>query len=37
MGTAYYYNRFLHNFAQIATSIMHLLKKDIHFEQGPDQ
>ena len=37
MGTAYYYNRFIYNFAQIATSIIHLLKKGIHFEWGPDQ
>ena len=37
MGTVNYYNRFIYNFAKIATPITHLLKKGIHFEQGPDQ
>ena len=37
MGAVNYYNRFIYNFAQITTPIMHLLKKSIHFELVPGQ
>ena len=37
MGVANYYNRFIPNFSQIATPIMPLLKKIIHFEWDLDQ
>ena len=36
MGAANSYNKFIQNFAQIATLITHLLKKGIHFELGPE-
>ena len=32
MGTDNFYDRFIHNFAQIAIPITHLLKELIHFE-----